>query len=43
MHLPNDDLRDEAVCVGGLPQMCSPTPLDVLAVQAKYQTTRRGL
>ena len=38
-HHPNDDLNDESALVGGLLQICSPTPLDVLAVQAKYQTT----
>ena len=38
-HHPNDDLNDESALVGGLLQFCSATPLDVLAVQAKYQTT----
>ena len=38
---PNDELKDESALARGLLQICSPTPLDVLAVQAKYQTATR--
>ncbi len=40
-HHPNRELRDEAVLIGGSLQVCAPTPLDVLAVHAKYKTNMR--